>query len=169
MDPQGYQEKIKEREEAVLTVKGLRSQGKRIVFTNGCFDILHLGHIRYLWKAKGLGDVLVVGLNSDESVKRIKGASRPVQDERSRAEVLAALGFVDMVVIFHEDTPLELIVALGPDVLVKGGDWKIEDIVGAKEVMERGGKVEVINYLPGYSTSSLIERIISKLLYPQKS
>lgn len=155
-----YQKKIVDLDNALKIVSDLRSKGKKVVFTNGCFDILHMGHIRYLCEAKSLGDFLIVGLNSDNSVKRIKGSFRPIQDERSRAELLASIGFIDMVILFEEDTPIQLITRLRPDVLVKGGDWDIKDIVGAKEVLEAGGRVEVIRYLPNYSTSSIVERIL---------
>lgn len=155
-----YQKKIVDLDNALKIVSDLRSKGKKVVFTNGCFDILHLGHIRYLCEAKSLGDFLIVGLNSDNSVRRIKGSFRPIQDERSRAELLASIGFIDMVILFEEDTPIQLITRLRPDVLVKGGDWDIKDIVGAKEVLEAGGRVEVIRYLPNYSTSSIVERIL---------
>ena len=137
----------------------LKSKGKRIVFTNGCFDILHVGHIEYLKKAKALGDILVVGLNSDSSVRSIKGPKRPVNNEKARAKVLAALYFVDYVTIFDEPTPENLIRKLRPDVLVKGGDWKAEDIVGADFVKRSGGKVARISFVKGYSTTHLMKRI----------
>lgn len=155
-----YQSKIVDLYKASKIVMDLKAKGSKIVFTNGCFDILHLGHIRYLCEAKALGDFLIVGLNSDSSVKRIKGSFRPIQDERSRAELLASIAFVDMVILFEEDTPIELITRLRPDVLVKGGDWDIKDIVGAKEVLEAGGRVEVIKYLPNHSTSLIVEKIL---------
>lgn len=128
----------------------------RIVFTNGCFDILHRGHIYYLSKAREKGDLLIVGLNSDDSVKRLKGTGRPVTDQQSRAEILAALECVDYVIIFEEDTPVQLIKELLPDILVKGGDYKIEDIVGYDEVTSAGGHVETIPFLEGYSSTQLI-------------
>ncbi len=133
--------------------------GKRIVFTNGCFDILHPGHVDYLARARDLGDLLVVGLNSDASVRRIKGTTRPVNPEHDRALVLGALACVDHVVIFSEDTPYRLIQAVLPDVLVKGGDWPVEKIVGRDIVEARGGRVLSIPLLPGYSTTRIIERI----------
>ena len=139
----------------------LRGRGKKIVFTNGCFDILHIGHIEYLSKAKRLGQILVIGLNSDSSVKKIKGKLRPINKERSRAKVLASLYFVDYVTIFSEPTPKELIKILKPDVLVKGGDWKIEDIVGSDIVRSYGGKVKRIPFVKGYSTTSVIKKICS--------
>ena len=130
----------------------------RIVFTNGCFDLLHRGHVYYLSKAREMGDLLVVGLNSDNSVSRLKGKGRPVNNQESRAEVLAALGMVDHVIIFEEDTPLELIRMVRPDLLVKGGDYRVEEIVGYDEVTSRGGSVHVIPLLEGYSTTAIIER-----------
>lgn len=138
----------------------LKESGKKVVFTNGCFDILHRGHIDYLSKASALGDLLVIGLNSDASVSRLKGAHRPLQDEDSRSEVMASLSFVDYVILFEEDTPLELINTLQPDVLVKGSDYALHEIVGAKEVMQRGGRVIPLEYLPGYSTTAIEERIL---------
>lgn len=136
---------------------------KKLVFTNGCFDIIHRGHVEYLKKAREKGDVLVVGLNTDASIRRIKGPKRPIVDEESRAVVLAELECVDFIIYFDEDTPLELIKAIKPDVLVKGADYAIEQIVGAKEVLSWGGKVETIDLTPGFSTSALIEKI--KKLY----
>jgi rfaE bifunctional protein nucleotidyltransferase chain/domain len=132
--------------------------GKKIVFTNGCFDILHAGHILSFTEAARHGDVLVVGINADSSVKALKGPGRPVNDEQSRATVLAALAMIDAVVLFSEDTPLQLIKALMPDVLVKGGDYKVEDIAGAKEVIEAGGQVIINPILKGFSTTAIIEK-----------
>jgi len=134
-------------------------ENNSIVFTNGCFDLLHRGHVYYLSRTRQLGDLLVVGLNTDSSVARIKGPGRPLSGERSRAEVLASLVFVDYVILFEEDTPLELILALRPDILVKGGDYKPEDIVGYHEVLSWGGRVETIPLLEGYSTSSIIRKM----------
>jgi D-beta-D-heptose 7-phosphate kinase/D-beta-D-heptose 1-phosphate adenosyltransferase len=136
-----------------------RAAGARIVFTNGCFDLLHPGHVRYLAAARALGDVLVVGLNGDASVTRLKGAGRPVLSAPERAEVLAGLAAVDHVIVFAEDTPRALIVAVAPDVLVKGADWAEEDIVGRDEVVARGGRVERIALVPGVSTSEIIRRM----------
>ena len=137
----------------------LRRQGMRIVFTNGCFDFIHPGHVRYLETARGMGDVLVVGVNSDRSVRRLKkGPERPVMRERDRAEVLAALRMVDFVTLFDEETPIELIRSLRPDVLAKGGDWPVDRIVGANIVNARGGKVVSVSYVKGYSTSVLLRR-----------
>ena len=131
----------------------------RVVFTNGCFDILHVGHVRYLKDARALGDILVVGLNSDASVKRLKGETRPVQDQNDRGEILSSLESVDYVVLFNEDTPQTLIEKVQPDVLVKGGDWPVEQIVGSKYVLARGGEVKSLPFHPGNSTSLLLERI----------
>ena len=137
-----------------------RRAGQRVLLPNGAFDLLHPGHVRYLRAAKRLGDVLVVGLNSDRSVRRLaKGPERPLVRERDRAEVLAALEMVDYVTIFGQDTPYELIRALRPDVLVKGGDWTVDRIVGADLVLARGGRVKSLRFAPGYSTTALVERI----------
>ena len=132
----------------------------KVVFTNGCFDILHLGHIEYLAKAANLGDVLVIGLNSDLSVHRIKGDSRPINDEHSRSMVLAALGFVTAVVLFDEETPYELIKTIQPDVLVKGRDYKPKEIVGHDIVLGKGGKIKTIELTPGYSTTGIEQKIL---------
>lgn len=137
----------------------LENKGKRIVFTNGCFDILHRGHVTYLAEAKKLGDLLVVGLNSDASVKRLKGPERPINSEEDRKYVLSQLKSVDFVEIFDEDTPLNLILKVRPKILVKGGDWKIDQIVGAKEVIADGGDVFSLNFVDGYSTTSIIKKI----------
>lgn len=134
-------------------------ESKKVVFTNGVFDLLHIGHITYMAKAAELGDKLVIGLNSDSSVKRIKGEDRPVNDQNSRAAILAALFFVDAIVVFEEDTPLNLITTLMPDILVKGADYSIENIVGAKEVIANGGEVKTIDFVEGYSSTSIIEKI----------
>ena len=136
-----------------------RKEGKTIVFSNGCFDILHRGHVEYLSKAADLGDVLIIGLNTDSSVKRIKGPSRPVNDEKARAVVLAALEFVDAVIFFEEDTPYNLIKYVQPDVLVKGKDYKAEDIVGYDIVVGNGGRVETIELVEGFSTTNTIEKM----------
>jgi rfaE bifunctional protein nucleotidyltransferase chain/domain len=136
-----------------------QNEGKRIVFTNGCFDILHRGHVAYLNEAKKLGDLLVVGLNSDASVKRLKGAERPINNEKDRQYVMSQLKPVDYVEIFTEDTPLSLILRVKPMVLVKGGDWKIDQIVGGKEVVAAGGEVFSLNFVDGYSTTSIIHKI----------
>ena len=137
-----------------------KSDGEKIVFTNGCFDIVHLGHIDYLEKASLLGSKMVLGLNTDASVQRLKSVSRPVIDQVSRSRLMAALEFIDLVIFFDNDTPLELIKTLMPDVLVKGNDYQIKDIVGSKEVLENGGSVETVELVQGYSTSSIIDKII---------
>lgn len=136
-----------------------RFKGLKIVFTNGCFDLLHLGHIDYLARAAELGDVLVVGLNTDASVRRLKGLNRPIQDETSRAMILSSLRFVDAVVFFGEDTPLELIKTVQPDVLVKGADYRPEEIVGYDVVTSKGGEIDTISFLDGYSTTALENKI----------
>jgi rfaE bifunctional protein nucleotidyltransferase chain/domain len=140
-------------------VKALSGKEEKVVFTNGCFDILHKGHVQYLAQAADLGNVFFIGLNSDESVKRIKGPNRPIQDEDSRAYTIAALSFVDFVVFFNENTPYELIKKVRPDILVKGADYKAEDIVGYDIVMAKGGRVETIDFVPGYSTSAIEAKI----------
>jgi rfaE bifunctional protein nucleotidyltransferase chain/domain len=139
-----------------------RFQGKKIVFTNGCFDILHLGHIDYLSKAKDLGDKLVIGLNTDLSVNKLKGKKRPIQDEVSRAMILASLSFVDIVVYFGEETPYNLIKITQPDILVKGADYKPEDIVGYDIVKNKGGEIVTIEFLDGYSTTAIEKKILGK-------
>jgi len=139
--------------------KQAQDEGKKIVFTNGCFDILHKGHAFYLEKAAEQGDILIVGLNSDNSVKRLKGSDRPVNDELSRAYLLSSLRSVDYVVIFEEDTPFNLINRLQPDVLIKGGDYKIENIVGADIVEKKQGRVMTINFVDGFSTTNIINKI----------
>jgi rfaE bifunctional protein nucleotidyltransferase chain/domain len=154
-------EKILERNTLKERVDSLRLEGKVVVFTNGCFDLIHIGHIRLLQKARKRGDCLVVAVNSDSSVRQIKGPDRPKIPEKERAEVLGALGCVDWVTIFDEPDPLVLIKLLKPDVLVKGGDWPEETIVGASEVKEAGGEVLSIPLEPGISTSTLIKRIRS--------
>jgi rfaE bifunctional protein nucleotidyltransferase chain/domain len=136
-----------------------KRNGRKIVFTNGCFDLLHPGHIRSLEQARALGDALIVGLNSDASVRELKGAGRPVLPENERAEILAALECVDAVVIFHEPTPREIISRLLPDVLVKGGDWPGNQIIGREEVEAAGGRVVSVPVVPGYSTSAILDRI----------
>jgi len=140
-------------------ISGLKSEGKTVVFTNGCFDILHLGHVTYLAKASELADVLIVGLNTDSSVKRIKGENRPLQDEATRAHVLASLQFVDRVVLFADDTPKELIDQLIPNFLVKGSDYSVENIVGADTVLKNGGAVKTIDLVSGYSTTNVIAKM----------
>ncbi len=145
----------------------LKSQGKKIVFTNGCFDLLHVGHVRYLQKAKKLGDILIVGLNTDHSVKLIKGQNRPIIPEKERAEVLASLEFVDYVVLFSEPDPLKLIKAIRPHILVKGADWTKKQIVGRELVEKEGGKVRRVPLVPGASSTKVIEKIL-KIYKPSK-
>jgi rfaE bifunctional protein nucleotidyltransferase chain/domain len=142
-------------------VEELKKEGKKIVFTNGCFDIIHAGHVDYLEKAKSLGNFLIVGLNSDESVRRLKGKDRPINPQDQRKKVLSALKPVDLVIIFEEDTPERLIKEIKPDVLVKGGDWKIENIVGADFVKSYGGQVFTIDFVYDTSTSKIISKIRS--------
>src|ERR1051326_272611 len=148
--------------ELVSIRAALRGEGKRVVFTNGCFDIIHRGHIEYLAKAKALGDALIVGGNSDESVRRIKGERRPIIEEADRTYIVANLSPVDYVCMFGEDTPLGLISAIVPDVLVKGDDWKIDDIVGKDVVEQSGGRVATIDFVPNRSSSSIIDRIVER-------
>jgi cytidyltransferase-related domain len=150
--------KIKDSKNLIKALSPLRRKGKKIVFTNGCFDILHVGHVDYLSKARRLGDILVVGLNSDSSVKAIKGKGRPINKESDRAKVLSSLYFVDYITVFSESTPESLIKKVRPDILVKGGDWKIKDIVGGTFVKSYGGLIKRISFVKGYSTSSIIER-----------
>jgi D-glycero-beta-D-manno-heptose 1-phosphate adenylyltransferase len=154
--------KIHSVEEAVALVGELKSRGRGIVFTNGCFDLLHPGHTRYLAGAKKLGDVLVVAVNSDRSVGELKGPGRPIQSERERAEILAALADVDIVTIFDDATPRGLIARLLPQVLVKGGDWAPGEIVGREEVEAAGGRVVAIPVSPGFSSSRLIETVLER-------
>ncbi|MCB2189106.1 MAG: D-glycero-beta-D-manno-heptose 1-phosphate adenylyltransferase [Deltaproteobacteria bacterium] len=152
--------KLQARDQAARLTREVREAGGRVVFTNGCFDLLHAGHVTYLEEARGLGDFLAVGLNSDASVQSLaKGPERPLVPEDQRARVLAALAAVDLVVIFDEPTPLALIEALAPDILVKGGDWPVEAIVGADFVRARGGLVASLPQVPGLSTTALAEKI----------
>ncbi len=152
-------EKIVTPEEALTRFDPSFRERNRMVFTNGCFDLLHRGHVYYLARAREMGDLLVVGLNSDDSVRRLKGAGRPLNDQGSRSEVLAALSVVDAVIIFREDTPLDLINVLKPDILVKGGDYRAEEIVGYREVLSRGGEIRTVPVMEGYSTTSILDRI----------
>jgi D-glycero-beta-D-manno-heptose 1-phosphate adenylyltransferase len=140
----------------------LKFKGQKIVFTNGCFDILHRGHVEYLAKAASLGDVLIVGMNTDESIKRLKGPGRPVQDQESRTMILSSFEFVNYIVIFNEDTPTELIKHIRPDILAKGNEYKIEEVVGHDIVQAYGGEVKTIEMTEGYSTSNLINKVIGK-------
>ncbi len=151
--------KIKSKQKLNDLVKSWQSRGEKVVFSNGCFDILHLGHIDYLEKARSFGNRLIIGLNSDNSVRKLKGEGRPVNNEEARGRMLAALSFVDAVTVFDEETPEELIDYLLPDVLVKGSDYKVENIVGAKNVIANGGTVKTIDLVNGYSTTNIIEQI----------
>jgi len=155
--------KIVTRPELQQQVAQWQKQGLRIVFTNGCFDLLHLGHVDYLEKARQLGDKLIVGVNTDASVSRIKGPNRPLQDEMSRARIMASLLFIDLVILFDEETPYELIKSVKPDVLVKGDDYSVQNIVGHDIVLENGGEVKTIQLVKGYSTSGIVEKIRKQL------
>jgi len=152
--------KITTPQEALEKITAWKKEGASIIFTNGCFDILHVGHVDYLQKAKNIGGKLIIGVNTDKSVRRIKGENRPIVDENARMRVLASLEFVDCVTWFEEDTPLELISHLLPDVLIKGNDYTIDNIVGADIVMENGGRVDTISLVEGYSTSNIVDKII---------
>lgn len=157
--PQLIKNKVLSTDDAKHQVKRWKLLNKKIVFTNGCFDILHQGHIEILSQAAASGDVLVIGVNSDASVKRLKGTDRPVNDQSFRALMLASLTITDAVVLFEEDTPLNLINLLEPDVLLKGGDYSIEQIIGAEEVIKNGGEVKIVPFVNGYSTTALIKKI----------
>lgn len=154
------QEKVFKNTVAVLPlIQQWKKEGFKIVFTNGCFDLIHIGHVLYLEDAKSLGDKLIVGLNSDASVSRLKGAHRPIKDEYNRSHILAALASVDAVIIFENDDPLELIQLISPDTLVKGGDWRPDQIVGSDFVMSNGGEVRSLRFVEGYSTTKMEEKI----------
>jgi len=154
------QEKIaRDYQEAANVVKNWQQQGYDVVFTNGCFDLLHKGHILYLQEASQKGDKLIVAINADKSVSKLKGKHRPIKDEDNRSLIMAALAFVDLVVVFHEETPLELIQMITPDILVKGGDWKPHQIVGSEHVLNHGGEVLSLQFVEGYSTTALEEKI----------
>lgn len=152
-------DKIVTRPQLLQQVLDWKAQGQCVVFTNGCFDLLHLGHVDYLEKARQLGDKLLVAVNTDASVNRLKGPNRPLQDEMSRARIMASLLFVDIVVLFDEETPYELIKAVKPNILVKGDDYTIENIVGHDIVLENGGEVKTIQLVKGYSTSGIVNKI----------
>ena len=152
-------DKIISVEQAEKKAARWRAKNKKVVFTNGCFDILHYGHVHYLADAKNSGDYLIVGINSETSVKRLKGAQRPINDDLTRFHLLAALAFVDAVVVFDEDTPLELIKKINPDILVKGGDWQTTQIVGADFVLANGGEVKSLPFVAGYSTTNIETKI----------
>ena len=159
MKMEKYRLKVKNLSDLKREIDQLKSEGKRIVFTNGCFDILHPGHTRYLYSARQLGDYLVVAVNSDRSVKAVKGEGRPILSQEARADLLAAFSFVDGVTIFDEDNPLKVIQYLSPDILVKGGDWAEGDIIGADVVKEAGGDVKRIPFISGFSTTDIIKKI----------
>ena len=152
-------DKIKNHYEFKQLVKNHQEQGKKVVFTNGCFDILHFGHVDYLEKARELGDFLVIGINTDDSIKRIKSIDRPINKELDRMRLIAALDAVDAVTLFDDDTPQRLISDVLPDILVKGSDYAIDQIVGAEEVIKRGGEVKTIDFVEGYSTTDIIKKI----------
>jgi D-beta-D-heptose 7-phosphate kinase/D-beta-D-heptose 1-phosphate adenosyltransferase len=154
--------KLKTISELAQLAAAARREGRRVVFTNGCFDLLHIGHTRYLQEARGLGDLLIVAINSDASVSALKGPERPLVPEQERAEVLAALGCVDYVTIFDAPDPGDVIAAIQPDVLVKGGDWPVDKIVGREVVQARGGRVVSIPLVPGSSTTGLVRRIVER-------
>lgn len=156
------EKKIKSQIELKTLIQAWQTAGEKVVFSNGCFDILHIGHIDYLEKARQLGDRLVIGLNSDKSVTKLKGANRPINKEYARSRMLAALEFVDGVTVFSEDTPKELIEFLLPDILVKGSDYSIETIVGAETVLKHGGEVKTIDLVDGFSTTIIIKKIKNK-------
>jgi D-glycero-beta-D-manno-heptose 1-phosphate adenylyltransferase len=153
---------VKSRDQIKIIRQKLIKENKKVVFTNGCFDILHSGHVDYLTKAKALGDILVVGLNSDKSIRKIKGGKRPIVNERNRAIILSALKPVDYIVLFDEETPANLIDEIIPDILVKGGDWDMDKIVGKDTVLNNGGEVKTIEFVNDQSTSKIIETIISR-------
>lgn len=149
---------VRDWKELAAELARARAGGRKAVFTNGCFDLLHVGHVRYLKEARSLGDLLIVGVNSDASVRRLKGPERPLQSENDRAEILASLAAVDFTTVFEQETPLELIQALRPDVLAKGGDWKPETIVGGPFVLSYGGQVRSLSFVDGRSTTKLVEK-----------
>ena len=155
-----YRRKIKEVAAHTEVIKKLQTQGKRVVFTNGCFDLLHIGHARYLYDARQQGDYLIVAVNSDSSVKRLnKGDERPIVSEEQRMEMIAALEFVDAVALFDEDTPYEIVKELVPDVIVKGGDWKEDEIIGSDIVIAAGGKVKSLPFVDGFSTTDIVNKL----------
>ena len=156
-----YKDKIYSKigQSAIDLINTWKSEGKKIVFTNGCFDILHSGHIQYLSEAAQLGGKLVIGLNSDSSVSRLKGSDRPIKSQECRADILAFMEAIDMVIVFDEDTPLELIEKIIPDILVKGGDWSTDQIVGSDIVLKNGGEVKSLSFLKGFSSTRIIEKI----------
>ena len=162
MNLKKIQNKILSLDELLVVLKKHRENNDKIVFTNGCFDILHRGHIEYLAQASDLADIMIIGLNTDNSVSRLKGADRPLQDEISRAISMAAIQYIDYVVLFDEETPLNLIKNIKPDVLVKGSDYKVEDIVGYDVLMEYGGEIKTIDFVEGYSTTKIVDKILKQ-------
>lgn len=154
-----YNKIVKDPTEISRTLAYWKFRQFKVVFTNGCFDIIHRGHVEYLYQASLLGDVLILGLNTDESVRRIKGSGRPVIDEESRSIVLAAMEFIDMIVLFNEDTPLNLINSIKPDILVKGNDYKTDEIVGSDVVRSYGGKIQTVPLVEGFSTTTIIDKL----------
>ena len=162
MNLKKIQNKILSLNELLKVLVNDKKEGKKIVFTNGCFDILHRGHIEYLAQAADLADLMIIGLNTDNSVSRLKGEDRPLQDETSRAISMAALQYVDYVVLFDEETPYDLIKSIRPDVLVKGSDYKIEDIVGYDILQKYGGKIKTIDFVDGYSTTKIVDKILKQ-------
>jgi len=156
-----FRNKIVSRNQFIETCLRWRKKGIKVVFTNGCFDILHKGHVDYLYESSLKGQVLVIGLNTDSSIQRLKGKSRPIQSQESRSEVLAALEFVDLITFFEEETPENLIRSISPSVLVKGDDYQVSEISGSQFVLSQGGKVETVKITKGFSTSSIVERIRS--------
>ncbi len=162
MNLKKVQNKILSLNELLKVLVNDKKEGKKIVFTNGCFDILHRGHIEYLAQAADLADLMIIGLNTDNSVSRLKGEDRPLQDETSRAISMAALQYVDYVVLFDEETPLNLIKNIKPDVLVKGSDYKIEDIVGYDILQQYGGEIKTIDFVDGYSTTKIVDKILKQ-------
>ena len=162
MNIKKIQNKILSLDELLISLKIKRENNKKIVFTNGCFDILHRGHIEYLAQAADLADIMIIGLNTDNSVSRLKGPDRPLQDEISRAVSMAAIQYIDYVVLFDEETPLNLIENIKPDVLVKGSDYNIEDIVGYDVLMKYGGQIRTIDFVEGYSTTKIVDKILKQ-------
>jgi rfaE bifunctional protein nucleotidyltransferase chain/domain len=161
--------KIKNWEELKFQIETWKSENKKVVFTNGCFDILHYGHINYLSKAKDKGDYLVVALNSANSISKLKGTHRPINDDLTRLHIMASLEFVDVITVFEEDTPYELIKTVAPNILVKGGDWKPEEIVGSDIVIANGGEVKSLPFIEGYSTSGIESKIKKQAMKELKS
>lgn len=156
------EKKVRQPRKIKELVSALKARHKKIVFTNGCFDLLHYGHAKYLQEAKKKGDILIVGINSDASIRRIKGVKRPIINEKDRLRLVASLESVDYTVLFNEDTPLKIINLIKPDVLVKGADWHKNNIVGSDVVLSYGGRVSTINFVKGYSTSDLIKKIAKR-------